>query len=416
MMNHQNQDHSRWKMEGITDDDFSKTDSQSRRIIQKTASSGLLKTSSCKKRQRVVVDPYQVLKIRRDATNSEIRYAYKRMALLNHPGRICSSEEERLRRLQIFEIVAACYETLTHKETRRKCNELLHELEYQQLTGKLPEGDIRLGGKQVKVYEEKKEGLEESSSSASVVSSNSSTTTPSTGSIGNSSKPIKVRRPKRPHELDHEGRTLTCGLESLDDFGEIPGLMHSSSTATSMEAGGGDIHYTKQATDQLFGGPLQLMFKARRWEAFTDAFLVFSKVFGSEVDLGRHHNLPRKVATTHSRDQLFVTRQQPSPQNDGWKGNSRTLPDGSVVFTTTRTLPERKLVRTEVVKTDPVTGIKHSYVTVTSEPLDDNVAQDDPHACIAILFCGHHSTMPDEEEDGTIQDFFCGAPWFPDCR
>ncbi len=54
------------------------------------------------------VNPYHVLQIRRDATPSEIRQAYRRLALWHHPGPKADCREERQRRLHVFEVLAAC--------------------------------------------------------------------------------------------------------------------------------------------------------------------------------------------------------------------------------------------------------------------------------------------------------------------
>ena len=41
------------------------------------------------------------------------------------------------------------------------------------------------------------------------------------------------------------------------------------------------IHYTKEETDRLFGGPLALLYRARSFRAFSDPFVVFERIFGS---------------------------------------------------------------------------------------------------------------------------------------
>mmetsp|Transcript_5376 Transcript_5376/g.11096 ORF Transcript_5376/g.11096 Transcript_5376/m.11096 type:complete len:168 (-) Transcript_5376:96-599(-) len=78
------------------------------------------------------VNPYRVLELRRDATPSEIIGSYRKLALMYHPGRKISCPLERKMRMQTFEVLAACYETLMHSEFRRKCDILLKDIEKKQ--------------------------------------------------------------------------------------------------------------------------------------------------------------------------------------------------------------------------------------------------------------------------------------------
>lgn len=197
-------------------------------------------------------------------------------------------------------------------------------------------------------------------------------------------------------------RFITCGLESLDTYSEdFPALVNSSSS-TQPSA---DRHYTEVDTNKLFGGPLQLLFRSRRWKAFSDPFQVFAKVFGSQVDLG--HVPPTLLEEWKPIPQAL-------PRTAGWAGHSETLPDGRVIFTTTRTLQDRKLTRTEVVRADKVSGQKFSVVTVTSEPLvieaPDNDAIGDG-GCISVVFCAHFCHDDDEMMNDLNAERFgwCGA-------
>ena len=99
------------------------------------------------------INPYHILQVRHDATKGEIKQAYRRLALFHHPGRklglschdeatipvqqpITSKsenqtnmqhstssfmkEQEDLRKKYVFEVLAACYETLICPESRRR--------------------------------------------------------------------------------------------------------------------------------------------------------------------------------------------------------------------------------------------------------------------------------------------------------
>ena len=94
-------------------------------------------------------NPYQILQIRRDATAMEIRQSYKRLALWHHPGRkqsLQAPQQERLRRFQFFNLLAACYETLINSDTRRRYDNICRELEQLKLQAGVP-GAMFVGGK-----------------------------------------------------------------------------------------------------------------------------------------------------------------------------------------------------------------------------------------------------------------------------
>jgi len=247
-------------------------------------------------------------------------------------------------------------------------------------------------------------------------SSSSSEESRKTGTTGNRCHSRDERRTKSSDNRKHCGcqgnnsgcRTLnllTCGLPSLDNTEQqLSALLSSTSTTED----GGDIHYTEGETNRLFGGPLQLLFRSRRWMPFTDPFTIFARVFGSKVSLGP---IPDKPAE-------WKTLPPPINQSAGWKGSSEELPDGSVMFTKSRVLHNRTLTRTEIVRVDPRTGRKHSYVTVTSETLSMEEPDDDEideAGCLRLDVCIHFTEC--ESEKGDDDDWFmCGTRWLlPDC-
>jgi hypothetical protein len=67
----------------------------------------------------LLVDPYQVLQVRRDATRSELRQAYRKLALWHHPGRTCGGREKRARRATLLRCHDASTRNL-HKCVRGK--------------------------------------------------------------------------------------------------------------------------------------------------------------------------------------------------------------------------------------------------------------------------------------------------------
>ena len=437
----------------------------------------------------LTVDPYQVLQVRRDATHSEIRQAYRRLALWHHPGRSLSvlllayddPAERRLRRLAVFGTVAACFETLMDAPTRRRCDGLLRDLELVQKHRHWLPGDVHVGGRKVVGLQQQdsskpscgssqeEEGDQcvpflspaSSSSSASSASSNSVVINANTANTmddydddegGNSSRsacpllPVEdststirkkcslirgrttttpnlscssTRRQnrKKPRHLtkqqqqsrreQHEQppevsepplRILECcrvpstseeeyderrrnhrfrfpsSLETHvssqdEDFVAMQSLLNSSSTSEGADP---DIHYTSAETNRLFGGPLQLLFRARRWKPFTDPFTVFATVFGSHLPLGNvaRSSWKRQAKQLRGQQQQQCRLAHPVPHHaTGVSGEAQPLPDGGMVVRRVRTLPDRRIVRTEIVRVDELTGNKVSTVTVTTEEL-----------------------------------------------
>jgi hypothetical protein len=84
----------------------------------------------------------------------------------------------------------------------------------------------------------------------------------------------------------------SLSMTSLSGFNAppIPALISS----TSKQEQNAEIQYTEGETNQLFGGPLQLLYKARRWKPFRDPNDVFADVFGSKIPLGA---IPRLSVT-----------------------------------------------------------------------------------------------------------------------
>lgn len=189
------------------------------------------------------LDPFQLLQVRRDATDQEILQRYQRLAVLYHPARNPNHDAW-------FTAVAAAYETLIDETSRNHMCRLLSE-------------------------------------DRTLLSSNSSTST------------------------------------TLDDT----------------------QHYSREVTEYLFGGPLQLMYRARRFEAFTDPYVLFEQVFGSSLGTAHQQQTGEVVVCD------IVHRNKNHHNN-----NNNTLdeplqrhyrePDGTNVSVTTRYKGNRCLTRT----------------------------------------------------------------------
>jgi hypothetical protein len=380
----------------------------------------------------VIVDPYQVLQVRKDATDSEIRHSYRRLALWNHPGRSANaSREERERRLQVFGVLAACYETLLDKEARRRFDALHRDFDYRARIRHIPKGDIRVGGRNVKAEtinskqskrpETREEAYPTHCLPTLALASSDTSSNPDqpetnlTETLHANSKDVGIPVVKQSDPTDRQDsmRLWSCGM--IDSLTPENDTAQSTThiPSTNEEDEDLDIQYTESEMNRLFGGPLQLLFRARRWEPFRDPFQVFAMVFGSELSLSR----PLVAMDAPKTNEVIPLSPSRSSQPSGWTGRSETLANGTVVFTTSRLLSDRKVIRTEAVRTDPVTKEQYAYVTVTSEPLDSDSVVDGKKAvrldfCGYFSFCATDTTMErvaTNNESGTWSMCGCGA-------
>uniref|UniRef100_A0A7S3P447 J domain-containing protein n=1 Tax=Amphora coffeiformis TaxID=265554 RepID=A0A7S3P447_9STRA len=384
----------------------------------------------CIKKQQSIVDPYQVLQVRRDATRSEIRQAYRRLALWHHPHRFCEDKGEKQRRSQMFTMVAAAYETLMDQQCRSRCDTLLRETSQTVSSAKIPAGQIMVGKTASPLQSSPRRRRIESHDTLDYILRNSPsvidsmekeqeneeedahdgnrTSTPSLAEISltdcssdeddddvdDDTEPHKnlqlISRSEdvtfqMPDEIDSPQNQLntrskkprTCknfildcagGESSYDESLQLPALLNSSSSSKAL--GDGEKHFTETDTDRLFGGPLQLLFRARRWRPFTDPFAVYQSVFGSQLPgLSKLDDTDGKPTSWNSLED------RTSSQGELWKrGTAERQPDGSVTYTQRRLFRNKRVIRQETVWTDPVTGQKHTSVSVTSEPCEGDLA------------------------------------------
>jgi len=366
---------------------------------------------------KLPANPYEILQIRRDATATEIRQSYKRLALWYHPGRKQAQDvtpQERKRRYQFFNLLAACYETLINMDSRRRYDSICRNLEQAKLQAGV-RGAMFVGGKPL---------LGNPTSMSydvphKVVSFGGS-------SIATSNYPFRDRGQNgdRDHipSLSRASSGSSASVEDADrtEYDEVQSscCAMSQSTATSARshtrrtAGGNsrivaaatitsnrslaarasladsssaeeeedepEAHFTESTTQRLFGGPLSHLFKARNFEPFSDPFDVFERVFGSQPfrrisrqEIGQAYGNDSLVT---SGSPIGAAPESPSSSRSpaGWKGESQVSPDGkTTVFTTTRVLHDRLLKRTETI-TRVAPNKTETHVSVTAEPLTPN--------------------------------------------
>jgi len=297
------------------------------------------------------LDPYATLLVRRDATAKEIKNSYRRLALLHHPKRQrgCLSQ---------FTAVAAAYETLSCPTTRLKVDVVLGKPTTTSDT------TINTGTKQQTIS-----WTPQVQDDTNNISTDSGVTTHDTHSknVVNSNHSMD----KNTNHSDNQEHSPSNKRKSPIDY-IVPALVQPSSSGTTTN---GDVrHYSEVATERLFGGPLQLMYRARRWQPFTDPYVVFHQVFGSSLGEGSSTVAPR-IATV----QPAVV--QPAHAATNWSSQTQVLPDGTTIHTNSRvTHDHRSITRTVTRNQDRTT------ITVTAnDPVEDEM---DDFANSGCCFCG----------------------------
>lgn len=383
-------------------------------------------------------NPYQILQIRRDATAMEIRQSYKRLALWHHPGRkqsLEASQQERLRRYQFFNLLAACYETLINGDTRRRYDNICRELEQLKLQAGVP-GAMFVGGKpllKVSSYDlleipeiwggkppfegqrpnndpDSVPPLSRSSSGSSIADADDADDAQKTEMEENQSlcgtnvsfKQSSVSTtPSRKIGLTGSRSITAATVTTSRSVAPVPASLMDTSTSEDEEEV--EPHYTESTTRRLFGGPLSLLFKARNFEPFSDPFDIFQQVFGSEAfpRVSREDIEYKDDQSTQSINESLPMASPPSTPRSpaAWRGESHTSADGkTTIFRTSRVLHDRRLTRIETV-TKLATGKTETHVTVIAEPLspDPNTMEDGHPLIPDCLICKHPKLTSPEE-------------------
>jgi curved DNA-binding protein CbpA len=431
------------------------------------------------------VDPYQVLQVRRDATPVEIRRAYQRLALWHHPGRSTMGAipaQERARRRQVFEVLAACYETLIDKSVRARFDALLKEAERPspRLRSKSPPSTpstkratrTRQSAQKSLLPPQSMNSIP-SLSTVSVGSSSDDDDDESVGSHDDNKRGGETNGAIRANGKDGDEKALSCcshrnvkqskrraRLDSSSHyaksvrqylFGAAPSIsvedddddndddaaeIHSipkrrprqhqrrtkssaarsppppSESSSSEEE---EMHYSERETNRLFGGPLTLLFRARQWKPLSDPYQVFVDVFGSDLNLGRPSKGKNMIRALQPTSPAAVVPIRPSVPTS-WTTTTTaskaaaSSPPGAkpskelehtVVCTTTRTLHDRVLIRTETIRQSPRTPPtqggseggsppprRSRLITVTSEPILLAEREDSHPASSVFSMCG----------------------------
>jgi curved DNA-binding protein CbpA len=306
-------------------------------MMEPTTATTTTSTTRTNNKSNTPLNPYDVLKLRKDATPSEIVLSYRKLALFHHPGRkrseIAPCPIELRHRMEFFEVLAACYETLMHNEFRRRYDMLLKDIEKKQ---KQPQNNNNNNNSFIQPRSTKNAaqgyynnelvvkmadsipGLIPCKSSSDKEGGGSDDTIPTKNNCssmmflcGGSSPPFANNGENKNKNINTTSnftmsRDGTKGFKSLMDSHRNKTSLVSASVSSSQggsgeegEDGGkreAEIHFSEATVNRLFGGPLASLHRARNFQTFTDPYLVFNKVFGC-TDANDPIIFPRVKAT-----------------------------------------------------------------------------------------------------------------------
>jgi hypothetical protein len=270
----------------------------------------------------------------------------------------------------MFEILAASYETLVGKESRQRFDlhmSVVENLRFNRgLAGEMFIGGKRLGTRPIAPVTP----IQEIEILPRLVRSDSSSSCSSTPSADGSSQIFIKSTPN----TDTVVLTTTTNSAEMEDSVTKAKILLSAAES-----------------ERLLSGLLSDLFRARNFEPFTDSLVVFEEVFGSKVFDVSRDEIGRLKAWERIQDLAFPA---------GWEGSSKTSRDGkTTVFTTSRILHDRRVTRIETITEDPLTGRRQKHTTVTSQPLEPEVTEEEAGECVGL--CGHYAPNNSESTEGS---------------
>ena len=189
-------------------------------------------------RQRPI-NPYHLLRLRKDATERELVYSYQPLAILHHPVRANGDPH-------MFRAVAAAFETLHNKKTRTAMDRILKK------SGSL--GSMK----------------QSHNSSELAVERGKSDRIVSQTRKHHKSTGTNDATEHRQEQEDHRYRCIS------------PQQQNNNMCSSPVEE-----EYDRSNLQP--NGPFYLMLKARHFEPFTDPYEVFASVFGSSLGANREY-------------------------------------------------------------------------------------------------------------------------------
>jgi curved DNA-binding protein CbpA len=255
--------------------------SRKRKAVKKTPSGRILVPTD----GSYCFDPYQLLQVRRDATDREITAGYRRFALLYHPVRRQSSTGDDAGFL--FTAVSAAYETLTDDEARHALHQILADYYEESRTADSTtiSDDHRCEARDERETTSNRSRRPTATSSSSLFvlqrqQQAKNATTKHDDSI-EVTIPTATTNRNGIHSLLLFPTTTTAAAAAAASSSSSLLILQSASSSSTTPAD--THHYSHEVSERLFGGPLKLMHQARRFEGFTDPYVIFARVFGSSL-------------------------------------------------------------------------------------------------------------------------------------
>jgi DnaJ domain len=179
----------------------------------------------------------------------------------------------------------------------------------------------------------------------------------------------------------------------------------SDSESTCVDDQGTDVHHSTRDTERWFGGPLKLMYRARRFQPFTDPFVLFDRVFHSGFSPSQRHASFTALSTTKREAQVepclpliaIGSSLAPlSPANDTTEnirnGIAVTMAQRSQIPYTVTSDPAEAMVKV-ISRTvtryppDPLSGKRRAVIQVTSNYSSPGPASDQDDDPSFASFC-----------------------------
>ena len=156
----------------------------------------------------------------------------------------------------------------------------------------------------------------------------------------------------------------------------------SSSSSEFSSSSFNNRHFSEVVVNQLFGGPLAPLHRARNFVPFTDPYIIFERVFGRSIFPRVKHSMNSNINDRHKIQQQSLSVQHETRKNhravaisrgateyQKTKTKTSTKPSTGVIHEISRMVGDRIITRTATIETNPLTGRKSLSVVVNTTEL-----------------------------------------------
>ena len=223
------------------------------------------------------VNPYRILGLERNANFQEIHRAYLRLALLNHPHRKHSSNDDKSRKIRQwkFIVISASYETLQNRDHRTNYNFANKDQILKGINSNIKRNrgfwaDVKSG---LEISDKDERSLDHDGVQCCAPDS--------ICYDWNDGAYRRDTRDDEPIEISpQKNNYVSIESSSLSSRRLLQNRADSENT-TNTEFSADD--YNNAGQNQLFGGVLRPLYKARNHDRFTESIELFGQVSGSNI-------------------------------------------------------------------------------------------------------------------------------------